>query len=134
VRLLRCQGWGRSSIAWRGVLVLTALAILLAPALDFLGPDPDGPGDPDGSAGDSMGLRPESGTVRFLDHLRRVSTTPVAFAPHHGFTLRLPEILRLFPKRPRQDFSAWQSRVILQIYQPRGSPMAAESSTGAEPA
>lgn len=133
MRLLRCQGRWQSSTGWRGVLVLTVLAILLAPALDFLGPNPDGPGNPDGSAGDSMGLRAEYGTVGFLDHLRRVSTTPVAFGPHNDFTLRLPENPLLLPKRPRQDVSARKRRIFLQIYQPRGSPLVASDSPGAEP-
>ena len=121
-------------MGWWGALVLAALVIPLAPALDFFDLDPDDPGYSDGSPGDSVGLRPESGLMRLLVHIRCVTTTPVAFSLPHGFTLHLAEDPDLNPPRAAQGFPARQTRTILQIYRAQNRSPLTTSASATDPA
>jgi hypothetical protein len=128
------QGRRKRSVGWWGALVLAVLVIPLAPALDFFDLDPDDPGYSIGSPGDSVGLRPESGLVRFLIHIRRMTTTPVAFSLPHGFTLHLAEDPDLNPPRASQGFPARQTRTILQIYRDQNRSILTTGASATDPA
>ena len=121
-------------MGWWGVLALAILAVPLALTVDCLSLGPGDSGERDGSEDASVGLRLESGLARLLDHLRYAAARPLIFALSHGFTPRVTEDPGLTPPRPRQGFSARQSRTILRIYPARSRSAVVSSASAIEPA
>jgi hypothetical protein len=134
MELLRRQRRRKWSEGWWGVLALAVLVIPLAPALDFFDTTPDDPGYSDGYPGDSVGLRPESGLVGSLVHIRHVTTTTVAFPLPRGITIHHAEVPDLTPPRAGQGFPARQTRTILWIYRAQDRSALTPSASATDPA